>query len=160
MSYVFLFTFFHCRWSFSTWWPLAFLIFSPPLQNFHVVLSTTKMLSPRANALSIVGQQLPTLLDVTYFVRLYSCCAKFETGQTFSYVQTDVTTPNLMLGVVGPQCCIRLHTALDCKAVRIFAYSSKCEQSNKRSGTRLKMESETGELFFTGFEKKTDRFAV
>ena len=22
------------------WWPLAFLIFSPPLQNFHVVLPT------------------------------------------------------------------------------------------------------------------------
>ena len=31
--------FFHCR-SFSPWWPLAFLIFSPPLQNFHVVLPT------------------------------------------------------------------------------------------------------------------------
>ena len=24
------------------WWPLAFLIFSPPLQNFHVVLPTKK----------------------------------------------------------------------------------------------------------------------
>ena len=23
-----------------------------------------------------------------------SCCAKFETGQTFSHVQTDVLTPN------------------------------------------------------------------
>ena len=34
---------------------------------------------------------------------------------------------------------------LDCKTVRIFAYSSKREQSNKRSGTRLKTESETGE---------------
>ena len=34
---------------------------------------------------------------------------------------------------------------LDCKAVRIFAYSSKREQSNERSGTRLKTESETGE---------------
>ena len=33
---------------------------------------------------------------------------------------------------------------LDCKTVRIFAYSSKREQSNKRSGTRLKTESETG----------------
>ena len=32
---------------------------------------------------------------------------------------------------------------LDCKTVRIFAYSSTREQSNKRSGTRLKMESET-----------------
>ena len=35
--------------------------------------------------------------------------------------------------------------ALDCKTVRIFAYSSTREQSNKRSGTRLKTESETGE---------------
>ena len=25
------------------WWPLEFLIFSPPLQNFHVVLPTKKM---------------------------------------------------------------------------------------------------------------------
>ena len=37
-----LFTFFFFHWrSFSpcTWGPLAFLIFSPPLQNFHVFLS-------------------------------------------------------------------------------------------------------------------------
>ena len=33
---------------------------------------------------------------------------------------------------------------LDCKTVSIFAYSSTCEQSNKRSGTKLKTESETG----------------
>ena len=39
---------------------------------------------------------------------------------------------------------------LDCKTVRIFAYSSTLEKSNKRSGTRLK----------TDFEKKTDCFAV
>ena len=36
-------------------------------------------------------------------------------------------------------------SSLDCKTVRIFAYSSTREQSNKRSGTRLKTESETGE---------------
>ena len=34
---------------------------------------------------------------------------------------------------------------IDCKTVRIFAYSSTLEQSNKRSGTKLKTESETGE---------------
>ena len=33
---------------------------------------------------------------------------------------------------------------LHCKTVCIFAYSSTCKQSNKRSGTRLKTESETG----------------
>ena len=33
---------------------------------------------------------------------------------------------------------------LDCETVRIFACSGTREQSNKRSGTRLKTESETG----------------
>ena len=46
MSYVFLFPFslffFHCR-SFSPWWPLAFLIFWPPLHIFHVVLPTNNV---------------------------------------------------------------------------------------------------------------------
>ena len=56
---------------------------------------------PHANGRNIVGQQLPSLLDVTCCVRLYTllhvvgcCCAKSETGQTFSYAQTDATTPN------------------------------------------------------------------
>ena len=53
---------------------------------------------------------------------------------------------------------------LDCKTVRISsAFSSTREQSNKRSGTRLKTGSDTGERlltflrhdFFTDFEKKT-----
>ena len=43
MSCVFLFIFFPCR-SFSPWWALAFLIFPPPLQNFHVFLPTKKCL--------------------------------------------------------------------------------------------------------------------
>ena len=34
---------------------------------------------------------------------------------------------------------------LDCNTVRIFACSSARERSNKRSGTRLRTESETGE---------------
>ena len=39
MSYVFSFTFFHCPLIFTLhWWPLALLMLSPPLQNFHVVL--------------------------------------------------------------------------------------------------------------------------
>ena len=56
-----------------------------------------------------------------------------------------------------------ISSVVDCKTVRIFAYSSKREQSNERSGRRLKTESETGtELydFLTDFEKKTDCFAV
>ena len=46
MSYLFLFTFFSLRRSFSPcmhWWPLAFLTFSPPLQIYHVVLPTKKV---------------------------------------------------------------------------------------------------------------------
>ena len=35
-----------------------------------------------------------------------SCCAKFETGQTFSYVQTGTTATNIVGG-----CCVRLHVA-------------------------------------------------
>ena len=38
---------------------------------------------------------------------------------------------------------------LDCKTVRIFAYSSNREQSSKTSGTSLKTESETGERLFS-----------
>ena len=69
-------------------------------------------LKPRANGRNIVGQQFPTSLDDTCCVRLHtllhvvgSCCAKFETDQTLSYVQTDETTPIIvgptMLGVVA-----------------------------------------------------------
>ena len=32
-----------------------------------------------------------------------SCCAKFETGQTFNYVQTEATTPNIVAC-----CCVRV----------------------------------------------------
>ena len=43
MSYVFSFTFFSLPLIFTLhWWPLAFLILSPLLQNFFVVLSTKK----------------------------------------------------------------------------------------------------------------------
>ena len=31
-----------------------------------------------------------------------SCCAKFETGQTFCYVQTDATTPNVACVQTSP----------------------------------------------------------
>ena len=74
----------------------------------------------------------------------------------------------------------KVEQSLDCKTVRIFAYSSTREQLNKRCGTRLKTESETTGLracearavrahksltprvtdFFTDFEEKTHCFAV
>ena len=44
MSYVLSFTLFSLPLIFSLhWWPLAVLILSSPLQNFHVVLYTKKM---------------------------------------------------------------------------------------------------------------------
>ena len=47
MSYIFSFTFFNLLPLIFIlhWWPLAFLILSPPLQNFDVVLPTKKHVS-------------------------------------------------------------------------------------------------------------------
>ena len=67
----------------------------------------------RANGRNIVGQQLPTLLDVTCCVRLHTLlhdvvgcfCAKFETGQTF-----QSTTPNISFVAWSPR---RSATMLD-----------------------------------------------
>ena len=70
--------------------------------------------------------------------------------------------------------------SLDSKTVRIFAYSRTREQSNERSGTKLKTESSPHRPYgrvrlarlalktltlrltdsFTDFEKKTNCFAV
>ena len=60
--------------------------------------------------LHIVSFCLPCCM-LLYVVR--SCCAKFETGQTFSYVQTDATTPNNVAASCCQQCCVPLHEALD-----------------------------------------------
>ena len=46
---------------------------------------------------------------------------------------------------------------INCKTVRIFAYASSHEQSNKRSGARLKTESET--LASHGLRVRRARFA-
>ena len=72
-----------------------------------------------AKGRNIVAQKPRTLLHVTHCVFLpsllhvvRSCCAKFETGQTFSYMQTDATTHN-NVGSCYQQCCVPLHEALD-----------------------------------------------
>ena len=72
----------------------------------------SRTFKPRANGRNIVGQQLPTLLDVTCCVRLHTllhvvgcCCAKFETGQTF-----QPTTPNISFVPWSPR---RSATMLD-----------------------------------------------
>ena len=68
---------------------------SLPLPN-----AVNVILMLRANGRKIVGQLFPTLLDVasvcTPCYMLWrvnrSCCTKFETGQTLSYVQTEAAT--------------------------------------------------------------------
>ena len=76
MSYVFSSTFFSLPLSFTLhWWSLAFLILSPPLQNFHVVLPTKKMsplffLSPFFT-LNFAGLP-PTSLFLCLSLALYS----------------------------------------------------------------------------------------
>ena len=57
-----------------------------------------------------------------------------------SYRQLGVTQNKMHDDSAALQC-----HQLDCKTLRIFAYSSTREQSNKRCGKRLKTESETGE---------------
>ena len=39
------------------------------------------------------------------------CCAKFETGQTFTYMETDATTPKIVGPTTLGSCCARLHIA-------------------------------------------------
>ena len=58
-------------------------------------------LKPSANGNDIVGCYI--LCPFAHPVAC--CCAKFETGQTFSYVQMDTTTPN----IVGQKCWELLH---------------------------------------------------
>ena len=66
------------------------------------------------------------LLDV-----VACCCAKFETGHTFSPVQTDapgtqhcwLTTPN----IVG-SCCVRLHVALEVLKQRVDSFLGRVQQ--------------------------------
>jgi len=61
-------------------------------------------------------------------------------------------------------CLIAFYPWVDCKTVRIFAYSGTREQSNKRSGTRRACEARalgarrTLTPRFTDFEKKNRLF--
>ena len=80
--------------------------------TFERVFCKLLGVKPRVNGRNIVGQQLPTLLDVTCCVRLQTllhvvgcCCAKFETGQTF-----QPTTPNISFVPWSPK---RIATMLE-----------------------------------------------
>ena len=101
-------------------WSLLFFSrrFSMTLWKVDSSLKRTSGVRLRANRRNIVGQQIPTMLDVTRCVCVHtllrvvgSCRAKFDTGQTFSPVQTDATlltnNPNSVV-----TCCVFLHTLL------------------------------------------------
>ena len=54
------------------------------------------------------------------FYVVVSCCAKFETSQTFSYVQTDATTLDIILLALASNVgsfCVPLHVALGCLSI-------------------------------------------
>ena len=56
---------------------------------------------------NIVGCYMSRLFALT----VACCCAKFETVQTFSYVQTDAATPKIVGPTMLGNCCVRLHVA-------------------------------------------------
>ena len=74
--------FFHCR-SLSPWWPLAFLIFSPPLQNFHVVFPTTFLFS-----LSVQLSVAPFLVELRWPV------ANFLFFSAFLFLYIHICRPD------------------------------------------------------------------
>ena len=56
-----------------------------------------------------------------------SCCTKFETDQTFSYVQTDATTSNN----VG-SCCVRFHVLLKVPSIDTSKDTKKKPSMHKK----------------------------
>ena len=54
-----------------------------------------------------------------------SCCAKFETGHTFNYLQTDATTPTLMCQKCWPRCVTTLKRLCSRLINPLIAFSQK-----------------------------------
>ena len=78
MSYVFSFTFFSLPLIFFLhWWPLAFLILSPLLQNFHVVL-------PTKNCLLCFFHLSLQISVAVFLVEFTSLPSTFSFSQSFS----------------------------------------------------------------------------
>ena len=72
--------FFYHRRSFSPWWPLTFLIFLPPLQNFHVGLQQKMSLCffpSRSSSLFLVELCLPVALLSLFLCPSLSLYSKF-----------------------------------------------------------------------------------
>ena len=85
----------------------------------------------------------------------------FQIHNTFIFLSTRLFVEELNRGLWNLHInkritAWRIPYSLDCKTVRIFAYSSTREQSNKRSWMRTPRFTD----FSTDFEKETDCFAV
>ena len=84
MSYVFSITFFSLPLIFTLhWWLLAFLMLSPPLQNFHVVLQKKKSpffisLISRSRSLSLFLSLSFAGLPPTFSFSLSFSCSIFQ----------------------------------------------------------------------------------
>ena len=69
---------------------------------------------------------------------LYTLACIWAVGKMAVFVPKSRTQPHLLYESTP----LFANERVDCKTVCIFAYSSTCKLSNKRSGARLKMESE------------------
>ena len=71
------------------WWPLAFLILSPPLQNFHVVLPTKKNLLFLSLALDLcrpLSQYSKPEDIINKKIRKYGCIKNVNRYEKFLFV--------------------------------------------------------------------------
>ena len=96
------------------WWPLSFLIFLPPLQNFHVVLPTKKM-SPlffisrskflsRISSLSLAGLPPTFSFSLCFSCSIFQICGHDNLSKLNTLDNTDTETISafrfLLLSVV------------------------------------------------------------
>ena len=109
MLYVVLFSFFfRCR-SFLPWWPLAFLIFSQPLRNVHVILQTKlvflSFLISGSSSFSVIHANVDFKIKSKQKNRLRCCCflslrvqvARRFTAETRGYLNCKIS-PRLTWG--------------------------------------------------------------
>ena len=85
------------------WWPLAFLILSPPLQNFHVVLPTKKCLlcflslaldlcRPFSRWASLACRPLSLFLPLSFSCSIFQICGHDNLSKLNTLDNTDTET--------------------------------------------------------------------
>ena len=92
------------------WWPLAFLILSPPLQNFHVVLPTktcllflfisrSKSLSPFFS-LSLAGLPPTFSFSLSFSCSVFQICGHTNLSKLYTLDNTDTETISAFLSLL------------------------------------------------------------